>query len=106
MEKMVKELNMEAEDVETLSKDERKQRRERQLLEAHADLQCGELGCVFRTHNRAGLVNHQRQKHKDAALETLAYPHCGGQYRKQGFKNHVKFCSRNPDKTKCTGWKE
>ena len=83
VEKMIEELNREAEKMEKLKNDECKQRRKRMLLEAHADLQSRESECVFHSQNKAGLINHQRQRHRDTALETLTCPHCGGQYKKQ-----------------------
>ena len=107
VDKMVEDLNRESEEVEKRKKDERKQRRERELFEAHADLQCKESGCTFQAQNKAGLVNHQRQKHRQSALKTLTCPHCDGQYKKQGLKNHMKFCRRNPTRqAKCSGWRE
>ena len=68
VDKMVENLNRESEEVEKRKRiDEHKQRRERELLEAHADLQCQESGCTFHAQNKAGLVNHQRQKHRHSA---------------------------------------
>ena len=107
VDKMVEDLNRESEEVEKLKKDEREQRRVRKLLKAHADLQCKESGCTFHDQNKAGLVNHQRQKHRHSALKTLTCPHCDSRYKKQGLKNHVKFCRRNPvHQVKCSGWTE
>ena len=53
---------------------------------------------------RARLINHQRLRHRDTALESLTCLHCGGQYKKQSIKN--KFCSINQCKTKYTGCKD
>ena len=91
VEKMVEKLNREAEEMKNQKKDEHKQKRERELLEAHSDLQCRESGCIFHAQDKAGLINHQRQKHRDSALENLTClicPHCGGQYKKLGLRNH------------------
>ena len=106
IENRVIELNTEAEELEKLKKDELKERRERMFMEAQMELQCTEPGCGFRAQSKAGLVNHRRQKHRAAALETLTCQHCGGQYRRQGLRNHVKFCKQNPSKSKCSRWKE
>ena len=76
------------------------------FMEAQMELQCTEPGCGFRAQSKAGLVNHRRQKHRAAALETLTCQHCGGQYRRQGLHNHVKFCKQNPSKSKCSRWKK
>ena len=105
IENRVIELNTEAE-LEKLKKDELKERRERMFMEAQMELQCTEPGCGFCAQNKAGLVNHRRQKHRAEALETLTRQHCGGQYRRQGLHNHVKFCKQNPFKSKCSTWKE
>ena len=107
VDKTVEDLNRESEEMEKHKKDERKQRRDRELLEAHADLQCKESGCTFHAQNKAELVNHQRQKHRHSALKALTCPHCDGQYKKQGLKNHMKFCRRNSFRqAKCPGWRE
>ena len=74
VDKMVEDLNRESEEVEKRKKDERKQRRERELLEAHTYLQCKESGCTFQAQNKAGLVNHQRQKHRQSAPEDPDLP--------------------------------
>ena len=73
---------MEAEELEKVKKDERKQRRENKLMEAQAELQCKEVGCGFCAQSKAGLVNHQRQRHRHAAQETLTCQYCSGQYKK------------------------
>ena len=78
IENRVIELNTEAEELEKLQKDELKERRERMFIEAQMELQCTEPGCGFRAQSKAGLVNHRRQKHRAAALETLPCQHCGG----------------------------
>ena len=64
-------VNTEAEELEKVKKDELKERRERMFMEAQMELQCTEPGCGFRVQNKAGLVNHRRQKHRAAALETI-----------------------------------
>ena len=99
-------LNAEAEELEKRKKDERKERREKRSMLAQMELKCPEQGCGFYAQNKAGLVNHQRQKHRAVSQETSPCPHCGEQYRKQGLYNHVKFCRQNPAKSKCSGWKE
>ena len=106
IESRVGELNVEAEELEKVKKDERKQRRENKLMEAQTELQCKEVGCGFCAQSKAGLVNHQRQWHRHAAQETLTCQYCSGQYKKQGLNNHMRFCKRNPAKPKRTGWKE
>ena len=106
VESRVNDLNAEAEELEKRKKDERKERREKRSMLAQMELKCPEQGCGFYAQNKAGLVNHQRQKHRAVSQETSPCPHCGGQYRKQGLYNHVKFCRQNPAKSKCSGWKE
>ena len=46
VDKMVEELDREAEEVAKQKKDECKQRRERELLEAQADVQCRGSSCL------------------------------------------------------------
>ena len=58
-------LNEEAEKAEEEKKDDMKRRREQQnQCEGSQSAQaCNEPGCGFVARNRAGLINHQRQKH-------------------------------------------
>ena len=58
VQKVVDDLNMEAEIVEKLQKDEWKQKSEKKLMQAHADLHRQENGCAFRTQTKAGLNNY------------------------------------------------
>ena len=52
---------------------------------AQMELKCTEQGCGFYAQNKAGLVNHQRQKHRAVSRKTSPCPHCG----EQGLYNHV-----------------
>ena len=105
VETRVSKLDVEAEELEKVRKDECKQRRESKSAEAQAELYCKEVGCSFFAQSKTGLVNHQRQKHRLAAQDLIVCSHCSGQYR-QGLNNHVKFCKLNPSKGKLSCWKE
>ena len=104
VETAVTELNEEAEEMEKMKKDKRKERRERKQLADQTDLLCNHPGCSFTAHNKAGLVNHQRQKHGAAAQKFLTCQHCQRNFCLQGFNNHVKFCHLNPNRTKRSNW--
>ena len=104
VETAVIELNEEAEEMEKMKKDKRKERRERKQLADQTDLLCNHPGCSFTAHNKAGLVNHQRQKHGAAAQQFLTSQHCQRNFRLQGFNNHIKFCHLNSNRTKRSHW--
>ena len=59
----VRVMNNRAEQEEKQRKDVRKQRREERLANDVVALQCDHPSCVFTAVNRAGLVNHKRQRH-------------------------------------------
>ena len=59
---VVKDLNRKAEEKEQQKKDERKRRREEAVMPALAQT-CSYRECSFAAQSKAGLVNHQRQKH-------------------------------------------
>ena len=48
--------------------------------------QCTQSGCTFTAQNKAGLVNHQRQKHGAAAQEILFCCHCHQNFKQQGYR--------------------
>ena len=98
------EVNEKAEEMEKMKKDMRKERRERKQVVEQTDLQCTEPGCSFVAHNKAGLVNHCRQKHRAAAQEIITCQYCHRNFKAQGFHNHAKFCQQNPARTKRSHW--
>ena len=51
------------EEAEKVKKDEYKQRKELVTQESQSELMYSKPGCLFVEVNRAGLVNHVRQKH-------------------------------------------
>ena len=99
------EVNERDEEMEKIRKDKRKERGERKQVEEQTDLWCNEPTCCFVAYNKAGLVNHQRLKHRAAAAqETLTCQYCHRIFKQQGFHNHVKFCQKNPTRTKRSHW--
>ena len=85
--KEVATLDAEAEELEQQRKDERRQRREEDAI-AWVGLECA--NCGFTAQNKAGLVNHQRQKHSDAAQMTVTCQFCGQAFKRQGLKMHER----------------
>ena len=61
---------------------------------ATSQLVCDYPGCNFEAINRAGLTNHQCQKHTLAII--VQCDHCGKPLSCQRFHNHKQFCSRRP----------
>ena len=86
----VAELNTKAEEIEQQRKDERRQRREGNSV-SWPGFQC--VNCSFTAQNKAGLVNHQRQKHSAAAQVTVPCQYCGRSFKRQGLKMHEKRCA-------------
>ncbi len=75
---------------EKKQKDDRKRRREGRQMASEAALHCEHPGCEFMALNRAGLVNHTRQKHQEPQLGQCA--HCQRTFNRQGLANHRRFC--------------
>ena len=61
------------------------------------NLQCTQPGCTFTAQNKAGLVNHQQQKHGAAAQEILICCRCHQNFKQRGYRNHTNFCNQNPE---------
>ena len=91
-------LNANMESQEKERKDVGKKRREEGVSSEALDLKCEEAGCNFVGQNRAGLVNHVRQKHGRLSRVMEKCPFCGGSYHKQGFPMHKRFCQVNPNR--------
>ena len=72
---------------------EKKRCEERLQLEDLA-LHCSFPGCTFVASNKAGLVNHTRQKHSQPQMTTCQF--CSCPFRLQGFYNHEIFCRHKP----------
>ena len=89
------ELNEAAEREEEAKKDEKKRRREQQneTDATRSAFTCDVTGCGFVARNRAGLTNHQRQKHSQQVQQECQY--CKKVMSSQGLRNH-KVCSANP----------
>ena len=68
-------INKETEWKEDRKEDERKRTQQSQLTTALAGLVCEHPNCNFKASNRAGLVNHRRQKHGPQTIEQCN--HCG-----------------------------
>ena len=65
---------------------------------------CSQSGCSFRAQTKAGLVNHIRQKHSQAAQCQLQCSCCGRWVKKQGFTMHNRYCRRNRVGSTCIKW--
>ena len=65
---------------------------------------CSQSGCSFRAQTKAGLVNHIRQKHSQAAQCQLQCSCCGRWVKKQGFTMHNRYCRRNCVGSTCIKW--
>ena len=68
-------INKETEWKEDRKEHERKRAQQSQLTTALAVLACEHPNCNFKASNRAGLVNHRRQKHGPQTIEQCN--HCG-----------------------------
>ena len=79
---------------EKKQKDDRKRRREGRQMASEAALHCEHPGCEFMALNKAGLVNHTRQKHQEPQLGQCA--HCQRTFNRQGLANHKRFCGTRP----------
>ena len=90
----VRDLNNQAEQEEKRRKDFRKRRREERQRQAESALHCSFLGCSFIAANRAGLVNHTRQKHAQPQLTMCQY--CSRSVSIQGLHNHERYCRARP----------
>lgn len=87
-------LNQQAEAHEKSRKDEKKRRRMQQLIDSAAALHCNHPGCSFQALNKAGLTNHQRQRHSTTSRTQCR--HCHRTLHQQGLHNHERFCSARP----------
>ena len=83
-------LNKQAEDTEKSRKDEKKRRREQRLIDSENTLHCSHPGCSFQALNKAGLSNHQRQRHSTILRVQCQY--CHQAFNQQGLHNHQRFC--------------
>ena len=63
-------------------------------MASEAALHCEHPGCEFMALNKAGLVNHTRQKHQEPQLGQCA--HCQRTFNRQGLANHRRFCGTRP----------
>ena len=90
-------VNHQAEIREKSRKDEVKRRREQRLLDTEHSLHCNHPGCSFRAITKAGLINHQRQRH--ATNLKIQCQFCHQMFSKQGLCNHQRFCSARPSST-------
>ena len=70
------EVHEEMEAAEPIKKDFCKQRREEDSHTLQNRWSFHEPGCSFVGRNKAGLVNHTRQKHSRATQGQLEYPNC------------------------------
>ena len=85
-------INKETERKEDRKKDERKRRQQSHLSTASARFVCDHPNCNFRASNRAGLVNHRRQKHDPQTIGQCN--RCGKSCNIQGLPNHKRFCAK------------
>ena len=90
----VRALNNLEEQEEKRRKDFRKRRREERQRQAESALHCDFLGCTFIAANKAGLVNHTRQKHTQAQFKLCQY--CSCSVGVQGHHNHERYCRARP----------
>ena len=75
-------INKEAVQKEDRKNDERKRMQQSRLTVALAGFTCDHPNCTFTASNRAGLVNHKRQKH--GPLTIGQGNHCGKSFHIQG----------------------
>ena len=85
-------INKETERKEDRKKDERKRKQQSHLTTVLAGLVCDHPNCNFKASNRAGLVNHKRQKHGPQTIGQCN--HCGKSFNIQGLPNHKRFCAK------------
>ena len=85
-------LNNKMEAREKHTRDEQKRRRETRQTSSDLGFHCTEQGCGFSALNRAGLVNHQRQKH--GATMTGQCHFCQQSFNRQGLHYHERFCQQ------------
>ena len=90
----VRDMNSRSEVEEKERKDFRRRRREERQRQAEAGLQCNLPGCTFIAANKAGLVNHSRQKHRQPCM--VPCQHCSRPIGAQGLHNHERFCKDRP----------
>ena len=93
----VEAINVQAEQEEKQRKDERKRLREQRQADVEAGLHCDLPGCSFVAVNKAGLTNHQRQRH--APTQVAVCDFCMRTFQRQGLHNHQRFCSSRPQAT-------
>ena len=86
------ELNQELEDAEKKKKDQQKQRREEGIQPNSPLYACDVQWCPFVSLSKAGLTNHQRQKHGPTAQSVMQCSHCKKSFKKQGYLMHSKYC--------------
>ena len=90
----VRDLNNQEEQEEKRRKDFRKKRHEERQRQTESALRCDFLGCTFIAANKAGLVNHTRQKHTQSRFATCQY--CSRPFGVQGLHNHERYCRHRP----------
>ena len=90
---LVEDLNEESELQEKQKKDFRKRKGEEEVT-SDTMWSCGVNGCAFGAQSRAGLVNHQRQKHGPQATSLFIGQLCGEYFKRQGLRNHERTCGR------------
>ena len=83
-------LNKQAEEIEKDRKDVRKRRREQRLIDSENALCCCHPGCSFQALNKAGLINHQRQRHSN--ISRIQCQYCHQTFYQQGLHNHQRAC--------------
>ena len=96
------ELNQQLEASEARKKDEIKKTREGsdQTEQSQSPFLCNVLECAFVGQNKAGLVNHIRQRHGVMAQARVRCSHCGELFHKQGVVMHQRYCQHNPARQK------
>ena len=91
---LVEDLNEESELQEKQKKDVWKRRGEEEVTSDTMWL-CGVNSCAFGAQNRAGLVNHQRQKSMVPKQHHCSFAKfCGEHFKRQGLRNHERACGR------------
>ena len=88
----VEHLNRRAEDTEKSRRDEKKPRREQQLIDSEKALHC-DPGCSFQALNKVGLINHQCSH---SATARIPCQFCHQMFHQQGLHNHRRFCRARP----------
>ena len=76
-----------------MGKCKRNERNEGNRVLDQTDLQCTQPGCTDTAQNKAGLVNHQRQKCGATAQEIL-FVVTATKTLNNNVRNHTKFCNQ------------